>query len=76
MTKPNECSSQCCDGMRDRIKRAVEVLETLRALRRHEVTPYTSRQVSWERTSDGPWILHREVEAVVDDLVRVLEGET
>jgi hypothetical protein len=62
--------------MRDRIQRAVEVLATLRAIQRHEVTPYSSRQVIWERTPDGPWILQREVETVVDDLVRVLEGET
>ena len=59
--------------LREQVRQAVEAL---RAIQRHEVTPYTSRQVSWEQTSDGPWILHREVEAVVDDLVRVLEGET
>lgn len=59
--------------LRDRIRQAVA---TLQAIQRHEVTPYTSRQVSWERTSDGPWILQRDVEVVVDDLVRVLEGET
>jgi len=59
--------------LRDRVRQAVA---TLRAIKRHEVTPYTSRQVSWERTPDGPWVLHREVETVVDDLVRVLEGET
>ena len=70
------CSSQCCDWMRDRIQRAVAALATLRAIQRHEVTPYTSRQVSWERTPDGPWVLQRDVEAVVDDLVQVLEGET
>jgi hypothetical protein len=63
-------------ALESRIQQAVAVLATLRAIQRHEVTPYTSRQVSWERTSDGPWILQREVEAVVDDLVRVLEGET
>jgi hypothetical protein len=59
--------------LREQIRQAVA---TLRAIQRHEVTPYSSRQVSWERTPDGPWILHREVETVVDDLVRVLEGET
>ena len=59
--------------LRDRVRQAVAALQ---AIQRHEVTPYSSRQVSWERTSDGPWILHREVETVVDDLVRVLEGET
>jgi hypothetical protein len=59
--------------LRDRIRQAVA---TLRKIQRHEVTPYTSRQVSWERTSDGPWILQRDVETVVDDLMRVLEGET
>ena len=59
--------------LRDRIRQAVEALG---AIQRHEVTPYSSRQVSWERTSDGPWVLQRDVEAVVDDLVRVLEGET
>ena len=59
--------------LRERVRQAVE---TLQAIQRHEVTPYTSRQVSWERTSDGLWVLQREVEAVVDDLVRVLEGET
>jgi hypothetical protein len=58
--------------LRERVRQAVA---TLRAIQRYEVTPYTSRQVSWERTSDGPWVLHREVETVVDDLVRVLEGE-
>jgi hypothetical protein len=59
--------------LREQIRQAVA---TLRAIQRYEVTPYTSRQVSWERTPDGPWILHREVETVVDDLVRTLEGET
>jgi hypothetical protein len=59
--------------LRDRVRQAVA---TLRAIKRHEVTPYTSRQVSWERTPDGPWVLHREVETVVDDLMRTLEGET
>ncbi len=59
--------------LREQIRQAVA---TLQAIQRHEVTPYTSRQVSWERTPDGPWILHREVETVVDELVRVLEGET
>jgi hypothetical protein len=61
--------------MRDRIQRAVAALATLRAIQRHEVTPYSSRQVSWERTPDGPWVLHREVDAVVDDLMQTLEGE-
>ncbi len=59
--------------LRERVRQAVE---TLRAIQRYEVTPYTSRQVSWERTPDGPWVLHREVETVVDDLMRTLEGET
>jgi len=59
--------------LRDRIRQAVA---TLQAIQRYEVTPYNSRQVIWERTSDGPWILQREVETVVDDLVKVLEGET
>ena len=59
--------------LREQIRQAVAALQ---AIQRHEVTPYSSRQVCWERTSDGPWILHREVETVVDDLVRVLEGET
>ena len=59
--------------LRDRIRQAVAALQ---AIQRHEVTPYTSRQVSWERTPDGPWVLQRDVEAVVDDLVRTLEGET
>jgi hypothetical protein len=58
--------------LREQVRQAVAAL---RAIQRHEVTPYDSRRVSWERTSDGPWVLQREVETVVDDLVRVLEGE-
>ena len=59
--------------LRERVRQAVEALL---AIQRHEVTPYNNRHVNWEQTSVGPWVLQREVEAVVDELVRTLEGET
>ena len=66
-----------CGGQVGRLyRRIADSVASLRAIQRHEVTPYTSNRVNWERTPDGSWVLQREVEAVVDDLVRTLEGET
>ena len=61
-------SSECSDGLRDRIRKSID---TLKNATRYRVTPVSRTAVDWDRNSDGPVT----DSAAVDEALAILEGE-
>ena len=61
-------SSECSDGLRDRIRRSID---TLKAATRYTVTPGPRNTLDWDRNPDGSVT----DSVAVDEALAILEGE-